>query len=317
MRIVPVPCLKDNYAYLVICDAGDAAVVDASEAAPVRDALEARGRAARAPSGARTTTTTTSAATRSSRASWALEVVGARLRPGAHPGADALRRHGRHRARGRRRGAAASTSPGTRWARSRTSSTHGERARRSSPATRSSAPGAAGSSRGRRRRCTRRSRALLALPGDTRVYCGHEYTESNLRFAAHVEPSNADVARGAEARAAKLRGEGRPTCRDDARRASGDEPVPARAVAGDPADAGHRGRRRRRDGVRRDPRGEGRVSRRRSPLLSAGSTTEAAQHRRIGDGAAHRRRRESSGRRPAHLLRAGHVDDAERSGRPS
>jgi hydroxyacylglutathione hydrolase len=34
---------------------------------------------------------------------------------------------------------------------------------------------------------------LGALPGDTRVYCGHEYTESNLRFAASVEPENAAV----------------------------------------------------------------------------------------------------------------------------
>jgi hydroxyacylglutathione hydrolase len=39
---------------------------------------------------------------------------------------------------------------------------------------------------------------LGALPGDTRVYCGHEYTESNLRFAAHVEPENAAVQRALE-----------------------------------------------------------------------------------------------------------------------
>jgi hydroxyacylglutathione hydrolase len=32
-----------------------------------------------------------------------------------------------------------------------------------------------------------------ALPGDTRVYCGHEYTVSNLRFALSVEPDNAAV----------------------------------------------------------------------------------------------------------------------------
>ncbi|MDX1461334.1 MAG: hydroxyacylglutathione hydrolase, partial [Xanthomonadales bacterium] len=31
---------------------------------------------------------------------------------------------------------------------------------------------------------------LAALPGDTRVYCGHEYTESNCRFALNVEPNN-------------------------------------------------------------------------------------------------------------------------------
>lgn len=34
---------------------------------------------------------------------------------------------------------------------------------------------------------------LGALPDATRVYCGHEYTQSNLVFAAHVEPDNAAV----------------------------------------------------------------------------------------------------------------------------
>src|SRR5512140_3036807 len=35
---------------------------------------------------------------------------------------------------------------------------------------------------------------LAALPPETRVYFGHEYTASNLRFAAAVEPDNARVA---------------------------------------------------------------------------------------------------------------------------
>jgi len=35
---------------------------------------------------------------------------------------------------------------------------------------------------------------LAALPGDTRVCCAHEYTESNLRFANVVEPANAELA---------------------------------------------------------------------------------------------------------------------------
>jgi hydroxyacylglutathione hydrolase len=40
MRVVTIPCLSDNYAYLVICEAtGEAAVVDPSEAAPVFDAI--------------------------------------------------------------------------------------------------------------------------------------------------------------------------------------------------------------------------------------------------------------------------------------
>jgi hydroxyacylglutathione hydrolase len=31
---------------------------------------------------------------------------------------------------------------------------------------------------------------LMALPDDTKVYCGHEYTEGNLRFAMSLEPKN-------------------------------------------------------------------------------------------------------------------------------
>ena len=34
---------------------------------------------------------------------------------------------------------------------------------------------------------------LGALPASTRVYCGHEYTAANLKFAAAVEPANAEV----------------------------------------------------------------------------------------------------------------------------
>jgi hydroxyacylglutathione hydrolase len=51
---------------------------------------------------------------------------------------------------------------------------------------------------------------LAKLDGRTQVYCGHEYTESNLRFAAHVEPSNQAIVRARE-RAAQLRKDGRPT----------------------------------------------------------------------------------------------------------
>uniref|UniRef100_F6YDU0 Hydroxyacylglutathione hydrolase, mitochondrial n=1 Tax=Macaca mulatta TaxID=9544 RepID=F6YDU0_MACMU len=34
---------------------------------------------------------------------------------------------------------------------------------------------------------------LGRLPPDTRVYCGHEYTINNLKFARHVEPGNAAI----------------------------------------------------------------------------------------------------------------------------
>lgn len=38
---------------------------------------------------------------------------------------------------------------------------------------------------------------LRALPDDTRIYCGHEYTQSNIRFALTVEPDNAALKRRA------------------------------------------------------------------------------------------------------------------------
>ena len=52
--------------------------------------------------------------------------------------------------------------------------------------------------------------ALRALPDDTRVYCGHEYTLANARFAVTVDPDNDQLAarlREIEA----LRSEGKPT----------------------------------------------------------------------------------------------------------
>ncbi len=36
--------------------------------------------------------------------------------------------------------------------------------------------------------------ALAALPGETRVFCAHEYTLANLRFAGAVEPANRAIA---------------------------------------------------------------------------------------------------------------------------
>lgn len=48
---------------------------------------------------------------------------------------------------------------------------------------------------------------LAALPDDTEVFCAHEYTEMNLRFALAVEPGNPAVhARVADSRALRARG---------------------------------------------------------------------------------------------------------------
>jgi hydroxyacylglutathione hydrolase len=49
---------------------------------------------------------------------------------------------------------------------------------------------------------------LTELPADTRLYCAHEYTLANARFAAHAEPGNAAVAeRLAEVQAARDAGQ--------------------------------------------------------------------------------------------------------------
>lgn len=51
---------------------------------------------------------------------------------------------------------------------------------------------------------------LGTLPDATRVYCGHEYTAKNLEFAAHLEPSNAAIQEKTK-RVVALRAEGKPT----------------------------------------------------------------------------------------------------------
>ncbi len=51
---------------------------------------------------------------------------------------------------------------------------------------------------------------LRALPDDTKVYCGHEYTLANIGFAKGVEPGNKALA-AREARDRGLREQGLPT----------------------------------------------------------------------------------------------------------
>jgi hydroxyacylglutathione hydrolase len=55
------------------------------------------------------------------------------------------------------------------------------------------------------------TRQFRTLPPDTRLYCGHEYTQSNARFALSVEAGNAALqARAAEVD--RLRAANRLTC---------------------------------------------------------------------------------------------------------
>jgi hydroxyacylglutathione hydrolase len=51
---------------------------------------------------------------------------------------------------------------------------------------------------------------LRALPNDTLIYCGHEYTEANIRFALTIEPDNKAL-QGRAAEATRQVAAGQPT----------------------------------------------------------------------------------------------------------
>ena len=51
---------------------------------------------------------------------------------------------------------------------------------------------------------------LAALPGETQLYCGHEYTQVNGRFAITIEPDN-PILKARIQEVARLRAERRPT----------------------------------------------------------------------------------------------------------
>jgi len=51
---------------------------------------------------------------------------------------------------------------------------------------------------------------LRALPDDTRIFCGHEYTAANIRFAKTIEPDNAALAARAQ-QVAQLLADKKPT----------------------------------------------------------------------------------------------------------
>lgn len=53
-------------------------------------------------------------------------------------------------------------------------------------------------------------RKIETLPDDTLVYCGHEYTENNLKFAQSLEPQNQEVAKRLDD-VRELRKQGKPS----------------------------------------------------------------------------------------------------------
>jgi len=192
MRVVAVPCLKDNFAYLVI-DGDRAAVVDPSEAPPIEAAL-ARERVQLA-------------------AIWATHhhldhTGGIAALVAAHPGIEVVtgtrdadktphvtRRvdDGDHFAFGEHRVVCIHNPGHTLGATTFVVAGH---------AFTGDTLFAAGCGRvfeGNAAMMHDSLMRLAALPADTYVHFGHEYTASNLRFAAAVEPDNAAVAKRAAA----------------------------------------------------------------------------------------------------------------------
>jgi len=204
MRVVPIANLKDNYAYLVVCEhSGQAAIVDPGEAEPVVEAIRREGV--------------------TPIAIWATHHHGDHVggNPGvlaAFPGLAVIaHEHDHDRVPGVTQtvGDAAEVQVGSCRARIIHNPGHTLGAisywleADDAVFTGDTLFGAGcgrlfeGTAAMMHTSLTR----LAALPPATRVYFGHEYTVSNLAFAQAVEPDNPDVAaRLADARARRDRG---------------------------------------------------------------------------------------------------------------
>jgi len=193
--IIPVPCLKDNYAYLVVCDATKTcAVVDPSEAEPVIEAAMRAG--------------VTPGAIWNTHHHWdhvgGNEALAARFRIDAIVGhasdTGRIAKQSRFVDEGDRfelgaLGVSILHIPGhTTGAIAYVVEGDGD-----SPAVFTGdtlfVAGCGRLFEGTPEMMFASLAKLARLDDRTRVYCGHEYTASNLRFAAHAEPKNDDVAR--------------------------------------------------------------------------------------------------------------------------
>lgn len=213
LTVVPVPCLSDNYAYLVACDAtGDVAIVDPSEAPPVLAALDAHGMRARV----KTILCTHHHYDHVDGAKPLAEALGIKDVVGSTHDAKGGRIAGQTRSvddgstltlgklpvrvlavPGHTLGAVAYVV--------------GEGASAAVFTGDTLFLGGCGRLfEGDPPMMLASLAKLAALDPRTRVYCGHEYTEANLRFAAHVDPTNAAV-KTAQARARAERAAGKPT----------------------------------------------------------------------------------------------------------
>jgi hydroxyacylglutathione hydrolase len=207
MRVLPVPCLKDNYAYLLIAENGDAAVVDASEAAPVREAVVRAGVTPRAIWSTHHHLDHVGG-NEELAADWGVEVVGHVSDEGRLPGLNRRVDTG-DRVRVGDVEATCIHIPGhTLGALAYVVESSGTRVVFTGDTL--FGAGCGRLFEGTPAQMFASLTRLSDLAKDTRVYCGHEYTESNLRFAAHLEPDNAAIAEAQKAAQAQ-RARGEPT----------------------------------------------------------------------------------------------------------
>jgi hydroxyacylglutathione hydrolase len=207
MRVVVVPCLQDNYAYLVVCErTGRAAIVDPSEAAPVMAAVEREGVTL--------------------EAIWNThhhfdhvggnEALAARF-PGLRVVASAYDGEA-HRVPAQTEALADGGETGVGELRVRALHVPGHTLGAITLAGEGAAftgdtlflAGCGRLFEGSAAQMHASFARLGALPDDTRVYPGHEYTVKNLEFAMAAEPDNADVRARLE-RARATRAAGAPT----------------------------------------------------------------------------------------------------------
>lgn len=81
---------------------------------------------------------------------------------------------------------------------------------------------------------------LRALPNDTTLYCAHEYSQANARFATHIDPDN-DALAAYAARIDALRAEDKPTVPTTLARELDTNPFLRADVAAMQAHMGHEG----------------------------------------------------------------------------
>lgn len=197
MRIVPVPCLKDNYAYLVICEATNtAAVVDPSEAQPVIEAVQREGVTPKAIWNTHHHWDHTGGNKDLLGAYPELEVIAHTSDRGRIPGQTTFVEDGGEVTLGKELRAHIIYNPG------HTSGAISYHLPEPAAVFTGDTLFLAGCGRlfeGTPVQMHGSLSRLAALPDDTRVYCGHEYTVSNLRFAAAVEPGNEAVQTRAQA----------------------------------------------------------------------------------------------------------------------